>query len=124
MRAYTMIPSSDATIARIAASRGFLGERGQLEADVMVERFRDLGGGAAGTGCATSMDVFACYGASTTQAAQGGALVSVRPVREWMFVLDAHVGVADVSSVTAMRSIEWPRVLSFTTFARVQWTYR
>jgi hypothetical protein len=125
---------SKGTVVRAAASSLFAHERGQIEADVMGERFEDA---RAGMGCTTALNPFACYGTSTTTAAQTGALVSWRVGREWLLVADTHVGYQNVGShfVTAMTPgdptsplvdmpVAWPRVLSITGFVRVQWRYR
>ena len=110
------------TLVRLSASRGFAHDRGQLEADVMAERFRDVD---ASTGmCMTSLDALACYGTSTTVAAQAGALASWRIGREWLVVADVHLGYRDVSSTASAGPIAWPKVSSLTSFLRVQWRYR
>jgi hypothetical protein len=125
---------SRGTVVRAAASSLFAQERGQIEADVMGERFDDA---RAGMGCTTALDPFACYGTSTTTAAQTGALVSWRVGREWLLIADTHVGYQHVGShyVTPMTPgdptsplvdmpVTWPRVISVTGFLRVQWRYR
>ena len=99
----------------------FAGMRGQIEADAMAERFRDLSGGGA---CSTSLDVFACYGASSTSAAQLGALASWRIAREWLVLLDTHLGIRKVTSTSINGTVDYPAATSVTTFARVQWRYR
>jgi hypothetical protein len=119
---------------RAAASSPFAHERGEIEADVMGERFEDA---RAGMGCTSALNPFACYGTSTTTAAQTGALVSWRVGREWLLIADTHVGYQRVGShfVTAMTPgdptsplvdmpVAWPRVISVTGFVRVQWRYR
>jgi len=109
------------TLLRLSAGRTFAAQRGQIEADVMAERFRDVGGG---TGmCMTSLDVFACYGTSRTTAAQAGALASWRIGREWLVLADAHAGLRDVRSASVAGPLAWPRVYSITSFVRVQWRY-
>jgi hypothetical protein len=113
---------SRGTVVRLAVSRGFAEQRGQIEADVMAERFRDVG---AGTGmCMTSLDAFACYGTSTTVAAQAGALASWRIGREWLVFADAHAGIREVTSSSVAGPVAWPTVVSITSFLRVQWRYR
>lgn len=130
------------TLVRLAASRGFAGQRGEIEADAMVERFTDVdastgagagSGAGAGTGsgagagagtCMTSLDTFACYGASRTVAVQAGALATWRIGREWLLLADAHAGYRDVRSASIAGAIAWPKVLSITSFIRVQWRYR
>jgi hypothetical protein len=88
----------------------------------MAERFRDVG---AGTGmCMTSLDAFACYGTSTTVAAQAGALASWRIGREWLVFADAHAGIREVTSSSVAGPVAWPTVVSITSFLRVQWRYR
>ena len=110
------------TLVRLSAGRGFSHDRGQFEADVMAERFHDLG---SGTGmCMTSLDAFACYGTSTTVAAQAGALASWRVGREWLVIADAHAGYRDVSSLGVAGPIARPKVVSITSFIRIQWRYR
>lgn len=109
-------------LVRLSAGRGFAQQRGQLEVDVMAERFRDVG---ASTGrCTTSLDVFACFGTSTTIAAQAGALASWRIGREWLVLADVHVGYRDVRSMAIDGALAWPKVYSVTSFVRVQWRYR
>jgi hypothetical protein len=113
---------SRGAIVRLTAMRAFLDSRAELTADVMVERFRDL---ANASMCADSLNVFACFSTSTTAAGQAGVLGSYRVAREWLVLLDTHVGVQDVDSTsTLMGSVAWPRVYSVTAFARVQWRYR
>lgn len=110
------------TLVRLSAMRAFARERGQIEADVMAERFRDVG---SGTGmCMTSLDAFACYGTSTTIAAQVGALASWRIGREWMLIADAHAGYRNVHSTSIAGPMAWPKVYSLTSFIRVQWRFR
>jgi len=110
------------TLVRMSASRTFAQQRGQIEADVMAERFRDV---AASTGmCMTSLDAFACYGTSSTVAAQAGALASWRIGREWLLLADLHAGYRDVRSASIAGPIAWPHVYSLTSFLRIQWRYR
>ena len=110
------------TLVRLSASRTFAQQRGQIEADVMAERFRDVD---ASTGmCMTSLDAFACFGTSRTTAAQAGALASWRIGREWLVLADAHAGYRDVDSTSIAGPIAWPKVYSITSFVRVQWRYR
>ncbi|HEX8110222.1 MAG TPA: hypothetical protein VF516_20970, partial [Kofleriaceae bacterium] len=110
------------TLVRLAASRAFADQRGEIEADAMVERFTDVD---ASTGmCMTSLDTFACYGASKTVAAQAGALATWRIGREWLLLADAHAGYRDVRSASIAGPIVWPKVVSITSFIRVQWRYR
>ncbi|HUJ58627.1 MAG TPA: hypothetical protein VLX92_09045 [Kofleriaceae bacterium] len=125
---------SRGTVARLVASRTFADQRGQIDADVMVERFRDVG---AAQECATSQNALACYGTSTTSAAQAGAVVSWRVAREWLVVADTHVGYqkvgstfvypmdpTDPGSMAIATPVHWPGVVSVTAFARVQWRFR
>lgn len=109
------------TVARLSAGRVFFDNRGEVEADVMVERFRDLSGGGM---CSTSLDPFTCYGASSTTAAQAGALASWRVAREWLLLADAHVGVRSVSSTSITGTVDYPAAYSLTAFLRAQWRYR
>jgi hypothetical protein len=110
------------TLVRVFGARTFAHDRGQLEADVMAERFRDVD---ASTGmCMTSLDAFACYGTSTTIAGQAGALVSWRIGREWLLVADAHAGYRDVRSTSIAGPVAWPKVTSVTSFVRLQWRLR
>jgi hypothetical protein len=119
-------------VVRFAVSRGFAEQRGEIGLDAMAERFRDTGAGSAtstGAGassgtCMTSRDALACYGASTTLAAQIGALASWRVGREWLVLADAHAGTRDVRSSAATGPVAWPRVVSIASFIRVQWRYR
>ncbi len=112
---------SRGSVVRLAASRAFAGGRGQIEADAMAQRFRDVPGGGA---CTTSLDPLACFGASRTAAAQLGALASWRIGREWLLLADAHLGVRDVTATSINGTVAYPTVASITTFARVQWRYR
>jgi hypothetical protein len=112
---------SRGAIARVAAGRTFAEDRGEIEVDVMAERFRDLGGNGM---CDTSIDVFACYGAAKTSAAQTGALASWRVAREWLLLLDTHVGVRNVTSTSLNGTVDYPSAYSFTAFVRAQWRYR
>lgn len=109
-------------VVRVAAGKPFLDGKAEVTADVMVSRFRDAG--TTARPCEDSMDVFACFSTATTGAAQAGALGSYRLGREWLFLLDAHVGVSEIESITVMGPVTYPRVLSVTSFARVQWRYR
>lgn len=109
------------TLVRLAIGRGFAEQRGEIEADVMAERFRDLGGGGA---CMTSLEAFACTGTSTTVAAQAGALASWRIRREWLVLADVHAGYRDVRSTSIAGPVAWPKLVSITSFLRVQWRYR
>jgi len=110
------------TMLRIAASRMFAEQRGQLEADVTGMHFRDVDSNAGG--CMTSLNVFACYGSSETKAVQAGALVSWRVAHEWLLLADAHVGYRDSDSTSISGRVAWPTVYSLTAFLRVQWRYR
>lgn len=109
------------TLVRLAGTRTFLDERGEVVVDVSAQRFRDLSGSGM---CTTSLDVFTCFGASKTSAAQAGALVSWRVAREWLLLLDAHLGVQEVDSASIQGRVISPPVYSLTTFARAQWRYR
>lgn len=112
---------SRGAVVRLTAIRGFLDSKAELTADVMVERFRDV---ANASMCADSLDVFACFSTSTTAAAQAGVLGSYRVAREWLVLLDTHVGLQDVDSSSVMGPLAYPRVYSVTAFGRVQWRYR
>ena len=110
------------TIVRLGVSRSFAEQRGQLEADVMGEHFRDVD---ANHGmCMTSTNVFACYGTASTTAGQAGVLASWRVAREWLLLADTHVGYQDVHSISISGPVAWPKLYSLTTFVRVQWRYR
>jgi hypothetical protein len=110
------------SLARMSVSRTVSQQRGQIEADVMAERFRDVD---SSTGmCITSLDVFACYGTSTTIAAQAGALGSWRIGREWLVIADLHAGYRDVRSTSIAGPLSWPKVYSITSFIRLQWRIR
>ena len=120
-------------VVRGVISKLFADQRGQIEADVMYEHLKDTGSGAA---CTTSTNPLACYGTSTTTAAQTGVLASWRIGREWLLIADTHVGYqqvgshylapmsADPMAPLADMPVAWPTVLSVTAFARVQWRYR
>lgn len=112
---------SRGTTVRLAASRVFADERGEIEVDVMAQRYRQLSGGGM---CTTSLAVLDCYGSSTMAAAQAGLLGSWRVAREWLLLADTHLGVQDVESTTINGQVTWPRMLSVTVFARAQWRYR
>lgn len=107
---------SRGTVGRLVVSRMFAEQRGQLEGDVTFEHFKDVGGQM----CTTSLNALACFGTSTTTAAQTGLLGSWRVAREWLVLADAHLGYQDITSMT----VKWPAVLSVTAFVRVQWRYR
>ena len=109
------------TVVRLTAGRAFAAQKGQLDADIAAMHFTDLAGG--GGSCMTSLDVFACYGASDTKAVQAGALVTWRLAREWLLLADAHVGYRDVSSTSVGGMVAWPSVYSVTSFLRLQWRY-
>jgi hypothetical protein len=110
------------TLVRLSAGRTFSQQRGQIEADVMAERFRDVD---AATGmCMTSLDAFACYGTSRTVAVQAGALASWRLGREWLVLADVHAGYRDVHSTSIAGPIAWPHVYSLSSFIRIQWRVR
>lgn len=108
-------------VARLAAERTFADGRGEVEVDVMAQRYEQVSSGGM---CTSSLDVFACYGASKMAAAQAGVLASWQAAREWLVLVDTHVGVQDVESVSIDQQIIWPRVTSLTVFARAQWRYR
>jgi hypothetical protein len=112
---------SRGSLVRVAAGRSFADSRGELEADVMVERFRDATGGGM---CTSSMDVFSCYGASKVTAVQAGALASWRVGREWLVLVDTHAGARAVTSSSVDGAFDSPRAYSITAFARLQWRYR
>jgi hypothetical protein len=110
------------SLVRLSAGRTFGQQRGQLEADVMAERFRDID--ASPGMCMTSLDASGCYGTSKTVAAQAGALASWRVGREWLVIADSHAGYRDVRSTSFAGPVAWPNVYSVTAFIRVQWRYR
>ncbi len=124
---------SRGVIVRASGARAFADLRGSLEADVMYEHLKDSGANAS---CTTSTDPLACYGTSSTTAAQAGVLVSWRVAREWLLIADTHVGYQTVGShyLAPMNGdpmaplvdtpVAWPTVVSVTAFARVQWRYR
>lgn len=112
---------SRGTVVRLVAGRAFLDSRAELTADIMVARFRSATDPSM---CSDSLDVFACFSTSTTGAVQAGMLGSYRLAREWLFLLDTHIGVQDVESASVMGAVAFPRVLSMTVFARAQWRYR
>ena len=112
---------SRGSLVRLSASRTFASGRGEIEADVMGERFRDASGGGM---CTTSMDVFSCYGAAKVTAGQAGVLASWRVGREWMVLVDSHVGARSVTSSSVGGTVDYPRAYSLTAFARLQWRYR
>lgn len=113
--------SSRSTSVRVVASRPFRDGRAELATDVMVARFRSTIDPMA---CADSLDVFACFSSSRTWAAQAGALGSYQLSREWLFLLDAHLGMQDLESRSLMGTTEFPRVLSLSMFGRAQWRFR
>ena len=116
---------SRGTVARVSASRLFAEQRGQVEIDLMGERFHDVG---TPQPCTSSLNVFACFGTAVTTAAQAGLLASWRVGREWLLIADTHVGSQNIDSQyvapMAMMPVHWPTVLSVTAFVRVQWRYR
>jgi hypothetical protein len=124
---------SHGTIVRATVGKTFAEDRGQIEADVMVESVQDQGGGSP----CVRVDPLACYGTSDTTAAQTGVLASWRVGREWLLVADTHVGYQQVGSHVIVPMdindpasplidlpVTWPRVLSITGFVRLQWRYR
>ena len=111
---------SRGTIVRLVAGRAFHEGRAELTGDVMIARF--AGATSAGS-CMDSLDVLRCFSASRTATAQAGVLGSYAVAREWLFLLDTHVGVQDVASATIMGEVRYPRVLSVSVFARAQWRY-
>lgn len=111
---------SRGTLVRAAVRRGFASERGEVEADVMGERFRDVGGGM----CTESLDPSACFGTARIDALQAGVLASWRIGREWLLLADTHVGYQDIQSSSPEGPVDWPTVFSVTVFTRVQWRYR
>ncbi|MEO8701884.1 MAG: hypothetical protein ABI867_17700 [Kofleriaceae bacterium] len=112
---------SRGAIVRVMVGRAFHDSRAELTADVMAERFRATSSDGM---CSDSLDLFRCFSASTTEAAQAGVLGSYRVAREWLVLLDAHAGLQKLDSVTLMGPVTFPRVFSLTMFARVQWRYR
>jgi hypothetical protein len=111
---------SRGAVVRLALGRPVAGGHGEVLIDAMGERFRDVGSSGA---CMTSVDVFACYGTATTTAAQLGGVATWRAGREWLLLVDAHAGIQDGTSPTATGTMTWPRLVSLTAFARVQWRY-
>ncbi|MBL0213318.1 MAG: hypothetical protein IPQ07_05515 [Myxococcales bacterium] len=108
------------TTLRAAGSKAFARERGQLEIDLMIGRFRTLGGSGD---CTTSLEVLTCYGLTRTQLAQVGALASWRVSREWLVLADAHVGYRDSTSSTLAGQIVWPHLYTVSGFVRAQWRF-
>lgn len=108
------------TTLRAAASKMFARERGQLEIDAMVGRFRTLGGSGD---CTSSLEVLTCYGLTSTQLVQVGALASWRVSREWLVLADTHIGYRDSSSTTLVGEITWPHVYTVSGFVRAQWRF-
>ena len=118
----TKVPNrARGTVVRLAASRMFAQQRGQIEGDVTGLHFNDVD---VSGGCMNSLNVFGCYGSSDTKAVQAGALASWRVAREWLLLADVHVGYQDAHSTSASGPVDWPRVYSVTAFTRVQWRYR
>ncbi len=124
---------SRGTIARASVGKTFAEQRGEIEADVMIEKFQDAG---RGTAC-TALDPLSCYGTASTSGGQAGALATWRVAKEWLLIVDGHVGyqqsgshylvpmdAADPASPLVDLPVNWPRVLSVTGFVRVQWRYR
>ena len=111
---------SRGTVVRAAVSKAFADARGELEADVMGERFHDVGGST----CMTSLDPLACYGTAKINAAQAGVLASWQIAREWLLLADTHLGYQDIRSSSPTGLVDWPTVYSLTVFTRVQWRYR
>ncbi len=109
------------TVVRVAASRAMLDDRLDVTADASAARFRNANDPA---NCMESLDVLACYSTSKTSALEAGLLGSYQIAREWLVLVDSHVGVRDVVASSLMGTVDYPRVLSFTVFARAQWRYR
>jgi hypothetical protein len=125
---------SRGVVGRLVVEKPFANDRGSVEADVMIEHFKDLGSPQP---CTSSLAPFACYGTSTTTAGQAGALVSWRVAKEWLLIADVHVGyqkigsrylvpmdAADPTSPLVDLPVAWPTVVSVTGFMRLQWRYR
>jgi len=116
---------SRSTVIRLAVSRELLDSKLNVTADAMAARFRNTTN--AGD-CTESLDVFACFSASKSSVLEGGALATYQIARQetsqWLVLLDGHLGIQDVDSTSFMGPINYPRVLSFTMFARAQWRYR
>jgi hypothetical protein len=125
---------SRGTMVRLVASKMFAEQRGQIEFDIAGEKFKDGGNAQM---CTTSQNPFACYGTSSTTAAQTGVLASWRVSREWLLIADGHLGYQSIGSTfvypmnpvdpmspLANNAVTWPSVFSFTAFVRAQWRYR
>ncbi|HTR55822.1 MAG TPA: hypothetical protein VMJ10_34335 [Kofleriaceae bacterium] len=125
---------SRGSVVRVVVSRTFAQQRGELELDAAYEHFDDVFTQQA---CATSIAPLACFGTSSVDAGQGGALFSWRVAREWLLVADAQLGYqrlrstfttpmtpGDPSSPLEMLPVHWPGAFSITGFARLQWRYR
>jgi hypothetical protein len=125
------VPSrSRGTIVRLSAARMFAGQRGQIEVDAMAEHMEDAGTAAAcdQSTMVKTVNVLACYGTSTTTAAQIGALASWRIAREWLLIADTHLGYQEIDSkfvqMAGTTPVTWPTIRSVTAFLRAQWRYR
>jgi hypothetical protein len=110
---------SRSAVVRFAAGRPWFDDRVELTADLMLARFRNTTDAGA---CMDSLDVFACFSSSKTRAIETGALATTGGTR--VVLLDSHVGLHDVEATSIMGTIDYPRVLSVTVFARAQWRYR
>ncbi len=109
------------TSVRAAGAKQFAQERGSVEIDAMVGRFRTVG--SPGT-CTTSLDALACYGTTKVVLAQAGALATWRVSREWLLLADLHVGYRDITSTTLATQVPWPKVYTVSGFVRAQWRFR
>lgn len=116
----TALGATHSTSVRLAISRTVAHERGQVDLDITGARFRSTNAMGA---CTTSLDVFACYGASKTSAAEVGALASWRIGREWLLLADVRAGYRKTTSSTVDGMVAAPAVFGLTTFVRAQWRY-
>lgn len=112
---------SAGSLARIVAARSFAGSRVEVELDAAAQRYQDV---AADGACTSSLAVTSCFGRVTVSAAQVGVLASWRLGREWLVLVDSHLGVRDMTAASVQGKVDYPTMYSLTAFARVQWRYR
>ncbi len=116
------VPNRSAgSTARVVAGRAFADSRLELELDAAAQRFQDVH--AEGT-CTSSLDPSACFGRVTVSAGQVGLLASWRVGREWLVLVDSHVGLRDMTAASIQGKVDYPPVYSITAFLRAQWRYR
>jgi len=109
------------TVVRFAVGRTLLDSKLDLTADALWAKFENK---TDPGDCMESLDIFACFSTSQTSVLEAGVLGAYQVAREWLLLVDSHLGRRDVDSTTLTGAVAFPRALSFTLFARAQWRYR